>query len=241
MVTKWEDVLTTAEIAALTRTAVDDVVAELEAGRLRGFRIGTEWRVTENALRVFMEGELMSASRKETIAAFGSVTLMSDRDKQLKAQWTQRAKFAYTWPDGRSKETYDVAYEAEVALTSGLYHFVIGYTNRTAAGMRERRRVIVFLGTVPRIVPVVEFAGSNDFDQTHRLASVIKDRSGHHVRSDPQLPPEYQGMQTVIYSDVVVGPYAARSLAVLADSEDRDLMLHHALIRASYKGYVRTV
>ena len=49
-------VWTAAEIAELTRTAVEDVVAEVQAGRLRGFRIGSEVRVTDQALRVFMHG-----------------------------------------------------------------------------------------------------------------------------------------------------------------------------------------
>ena len=153
-------------------------------------------------------------------------------------RWQAGALFHHVWPDG-TKEKYDTAYEADVPLSSGTRHFVIGYTNRSAAGMKDRRRVIVFLGHVPQITPIVEFSGTNDYAQTRRVASVIKDPSNRHVRSQSQLPVEYQGVPTVIYSDVVIGKNAARSLAVLADNDDRDLMLRHAIIRAKYKGLIR--
>jgi len=237
MATEIRKVWTAAEIAELTRTAVEDVVAEVEARRLRGFRIGSELRVTDQALQAFMDGGPASEAGGGVPASPPPIPPAPPAAMQLTAAWAPRPKFTYLWPDGKTRESYEEAYEADVTLPSGQQHFVIGYTNRKSAGM-NRRRVIVFLGRVPQIVPVVEFSGANDFATSKRVASVIKDAGNKHVRSQADLPVEYQGFPTVIYSDVVVGPYAARSMAVLAQDDDRDLMLRHAIVRAKAKGMI---
>lgn len=230
-------VWTPAEIAELTRTAIEDVVAEMSGGRLRGFRIGPDWRVTDAALQSFMNGEVVKESANGSDA--DDVRLEDPHKLDAKIEWKpMKADFTYTWPNGETKETFDTAFEATVALSSGNHRFVIGYTVRKAAGMKNRKRIIVFLGQSQRLVPMVEFAGSNDFERTHRVASMIKGSSNERFHSPSQLPPEYRGMPTVVYSDLVIGPYAARSLAVLADYDDRDLMLRHAIIRATYKGLI---
>jgi hypothetical protein len=226
-------VWTLEEIAKLTRTPVGEVVAEVKAGRLRGFQIGSAWRVTEYSLRAFMEGAPCTATDRLAASAPPNPPM------SLLAPWSSRPTFAHTWPDGKTEETYDTAYEADVSLPSGRHHFVIAYANRKAAGMKDRRRVIVFMGHVPRLVPLVEFSGANDYATTQRVASVIKDASNKHVRTTAMLPAEYQGFPTAIYSDVVVGPNAAKSVAVLANSDDRDLMLRHAIIRARQKGLIK--
>ncbi len=41
---------------------------------------------------------------------------------------------------------------------------------------------------------------------------------------------------TDIYTNLVTGPYAARSVAVIADENDYALMARHAVIRALWKG-----
>jgi len=45
-------------------------------------------------------------------------------------------------------------------------------------------------------------------------------------------------MPIVIYSEVVVGKYATKSIAVIAKDDEKDIMLRHALIRALYKGWI---
>ena len=225
-------VLTPEEVAERTRTSPEAICAELEAGRLRGFKIGGEWRVTADQLVAFMTGEAnQSRGGRGEQRSDAMLAALSE------VEWKSRDQFAYTWPDGKTTETYDTAYEADVEQPSGRHHFVIGYTTRRAAGM-DRPRVIVFLGEVPQIVPVVEFAGENDFEATHRLASVIKHPDGHHVRSEAQLPSEYEDLPTAMYPDLVAGPYAARSMAVVAHNDDWATMLRHALIRARYKGWL---
>ena len=221
--------LTPEEVAEVTRTSKEDVEAELEAGHMPGFKIGNKWRILEGQLLAFMNCKLDSGKNGATESLVNNIP---------QTEWKQREPFDYKWPDG-SIENYELAYEANVELSSRCHQFIIGYTNRKAAGMEDRRRVIIFLGNGRTIIPVVEFAGANDFAETRRLASVIKERNGRHVRSQWQLPPEYVGMPTVVYSDIVVGPYAANSLAVITNEDDRNTMLHHALIRARYKGWIR--
>jgi len=220
-----KEVLMPDEIAEILRVSANDVVAELESGRLNGFRVGSHWRVTNESLRRFMGGGNDSRPPGDPVVPDATG-----------ADWSEREPFEFRWPDG-TVERYDSAFEADVTLKTGTKHVVIGLGNRKAAG-QDRRRVVVFFGEPPKLVPVVEFTGANDFNTTKRVASVVKDRTGHHVRSESQLPTEYIGMPTEIYSDVVVGPYAARSVAVVVTENDLDTMLKHALIRALYKGWI---
>lgn len=225
MTNELPDIFTVEEVAEYTRTSAEAVLTELSCGRLRGLRIGAEWRVTADQLRAFVgDGTVGGSGANGTGPA-----------DVLGIDWEPRDPFTYQWPLGKV-ESYDTAYEADVGLPSGQQHVVIGYGNRRAAGL-NRRRVVVFFGHLPQPIPVVEFTGANDFDTSKRLASVIKDRTGHHVRS--RVPQEYDGVATAIYRSIVAGPYAARGMAVVADAEDRDTMVRHAIIRARYKGWVR--
>jgi len=219
------DVLTPTEIAELIRTSEEAVISELSNGRLRGFKIGDEWRVTKDELRMFMTGDININEQKGTKIMVKNNTLV---------EWNKREKFTFKWPDGY-EENYEFGYETEI---EGGHQFVIGYTNRAAAEKKDRRRVVVFQDHGSYLVPVVEFTGANDFTETRRLASIIKDRKGRHVRFKSQLPPEYMEMPIVIYSEVVVGKYAAKSIAVIAKDDEKDTMLRHALIRALYKGWI---
>ena len=220
------EVLLPQEVAEITRTSDKDVLEALEQGQLPGFRLGKEWRVTARALRAYMlPGGPTSSGQDEK----GEVA--------PQAQWRAATPFEFRWPDGKL-EHYHSAFEADVTAGDKQQHVVIGYGERQAAG-KERRRVVVFFGVPPRLVPVVEFTGTDDHAQTRRVASIIKDRSGHHVRQLEQLPPEYQTMSVAIYSDVVVGPNAARSVAVVVAEDERDVMARHALIRGGYKGWFK--
>jgi len=85
------------------------------------------------------------------------------------------------------------------------------------------------------MIPIVEFCGADDHAKTRRVASVIKDRNNREVRSATTLPPEYRDFPTAVYSEVVVGPYAHRSMAVVVKEDDRDTMLRHALVRLKFR------
>jgi len=49
------ELYTPAQIAQKLGVAESDVVASLEAGDLKGRRIGTQWRVTRDALEAFLK------------------------------------------------------------------------------------------------------------------------------------------------------------------------------------------
>ena len=117
----------------------------------------------------------------------------------------------------------------------------VGFCTRKAAGDENRKRVVVFLGQPPSLIALVEFAGedSHIFETSGRMVSVVKLRGGQqHVRPGDPIPPEYAGLPLVTYTDVVTGPYAAGSMAVVAQKDDDDSMAHHALIRAHSKGLI---
>lgn len=210
-------ILTPEEVANRLQVDVTDIVAECEAGRLRGVRVGEKWRITLAALLTFLGGVTGSGSVANPVVI-----------------WTPCEPFKFKWPDG-TVEKYAEAFEADVQIGGEKRHFVIGYAYRDAAGMK-RRRVVVFMGHIPQIVPMVEFTGTNDFEDSKMVVSVVKGRDNHHVKSVDQLPPEYSGIPTIIYSDVVIGPYAPRSVAVYVKDSDRDIMARHAIIRGGFKG-----
>ena len=128
------------------------------------------------------------------------------------------------------------AYEARLKIGGRARAIRIGFCNRKVAGDKDRRRSVVFLGIHP---PLVEFAGENTpfFAVTGRMASVIKLPSGQHLRPGDPVPPEYEGFPLVTYNQLVVGPYAAASLAVIAHKDDLTLMAHHGLIRLATRGW----
>jgi hypothetical protein len=94
----------------------------------------------------------------------------------------------------------------------------------------------VFFGSPEATLqPVVEFAGANDYDTTGQLASVVKLPTGKHLRPGEPVPEEYADMPLGVYSDCVVGPNAARSIAVIASRNDLGVIARHAIIRARWK------
>jgi hypothetical protein len=163
----------------------------------------------------------------------------------LSPEWRLANSFSYKWPAYSSEkhstapERYTKAYETEIDLPSGRYNIKIGYTTRKAFGIDNRLRITVFITIGNLFTPAVEFVGTDDFMETYKVASVIKTKKGHQVHSADQLPAEYKEMRIATYSDVVRGPYASHGLAVVADVNDRNTMLRHALIRAYYKGWIK--
>jgi len=217
-------VFTVDEVADILRVAKETVVDELENGNIPGFKVGSEWRILKEKLFSLMEVNMDT----ETTSVIDEST--------LDVKWRKSDPFEYKWPEG-SVEHYNEAYEANLTLPD-CSQVKIGYTTREAASMKDRYRVIVFMKLGSQLIPVVEFAGANDFEDTHQVASVIKNDDNKHVRSLSELPSEYSGFPIKIYSEVVVGRYASNGLAVVIDKDDRRTMLHHALIRSSYKGWI---
>ncbi|MFU8796682.1 MAG: helix-turn-helix domain-containing protein, partial [Dehalococcoidia bacterium] len=56
-------ILTIKEVAEYFRIREETVLGEIEEGRLEGFRIGNEWRLTEEQLAEFVNRNHRSVSR----------------------------------------------------------------------------------------------------------------------------------------------------------------------------------
>ncbi|TWT44839.1 hypothetical protein RAS1_12570 [Phycisphaerae bacterium RAS1] len=213
--------LTPDEIAAWLKLDVSDVLTELNSGRLRGLKMGTQWRVPKHELDAMVSPNVgVGDSHTDAIAG----------------NWAACADFAYIWPNG-NREKCTSAAQIDVKLASGTRRFSIGYALRKCFG-QPRRRIVVFMGRAPKIVPAVEFVGTNDFADTKHVASVIKGPDNKHIRTASDLPPEYRGFRTCVFGDEIVGPNAFQCIAILAREDERDAMLRHAIIRARYKGWI---
>ena len=109
------------------------------------------------------------------------------------------------------------------------YTFKIGFGNRKSSG-QERRRVTIWLGNRA----VVEFAGSNNYDDDGLLAGIIRLRNGKQLTTQ-RIPDEYKGFRVERYNSVVKGPRASTGMAVIVHKDDLKSMLNHAAIRATWK------
>ncbi len=213
------------------------VVAELEAGRLKGFKIGGEWRTTVESLLDFIHRQLTTNVEIAALGEHGGDSLA-----HVEIAWQPIEPFSFTWPRTAGADPDDVvpeyhkpAFAATIPFQGRRVSVRIGFTDRVAAGMK-RKRVNVFLEAGSTLVPLVQFVGANDYEETGRLASVIKKEDGLHLRPGELVPAEYRDMPHCLYSEVVAGKNAARSVAVLAHRDDLPLMARHGLIRARWKG-----
>jgi hypothetical protein len=242
-------VFTVNEVAESVRSTPDSVIAEFEGGRLRGFQVGGEWRTTLPDVLAFIgasNGVTSTERRTESPAA----NVLVQRGFEI--EWRPAEGFDYRWPSRTGEpeaiEEYPVSFEGIVSKNGRIRQnkrLLIGFTTRESAGMADRRRATVFLmrtdsrnGT-PTLYPLVEFAGANDYDTTHRLASVIKLRNRKQLKPGDLIPVEYRNFETCVYSDVVNGPYASNGLAMVVRDNDLDSMAHHALVRLKWSGMKR--
>jgi hypothetical protein len=263
-------VLTLEAAAVRLLTTPEKILAELEAGRLEGFRIGDEWRTTEAALLKFMG--VCASAPQERIPSMTAAPTQAARPSRdfaaglADAPWRRVDPFEYQWPKKRTEpdkqpEFYEEAYATRVTIARREVPLLIGFCNRESAGDKERRRAVVFMGhhpsfhpskarfggwrppglqdvvlmgRLPSLYPLVEFTGENSdaFAVTGRMASIIKLPSGEHLRPGDPVPAEYADFPLTVYNQLVVGPYAAASLAVVAHKDDFSLMASHGLIRA---------
>ena len=199
---------------------------ELETGALHGFMIGREWRSSSEDLLAYIRGEKR-----------GDVTNPARSPGDVappKSQWdiVEVAPFDFNWPrkgGGSHTEHYDKAYEATFTANGQEYTFRLGFGNRESSG-QLRRRVTVWLGNRA----VVEFAGSNEYEEDGLLAGIIRLRNGKQLTTQ-RIPEEYRGFRLARYNTVVRGPRASTGMAVIAHRDDLTPILEHAIIRATWK------
>lgn len=147
---------------------------------------------------------------------------------------------SYAWPEER--EFYDEyrVYAGETQR-AGTVHLALGKKDRRLAWDAERMHVVVFLTSGSPQVPVVEFQGTDDFEDTRELVSVIRGLGGAKSKKmfgpgDP-LPPVYaERFRTTLYSERIRVRGAWGKVAVIAREDEPDAILNHALIQARRRG-----
>ncbi len=232
-------VVTIEDAAQQFVTTPEAVIGELEAGRLRGFRVGGEWRTTEAALLEFIE-EASAApggpgpNSGSAASDGGDSNAEDDSGAPIPdlagLEWREVGPQDYRWP--KDIEGFEGGYETKVTVGRRQLPVRVVYCNRKAYG-RDRRRTVVLVGQ--RMYPVVEFVGADEFDKTGLMASFVKPQGREHLRPGGAVPAEYDGLPRDIFTNLVTGPYSPESIAVVAHKDDRNLMARHGLIRARQK------
>lgn len=211
--------MTLEEVADYLKIDKDVILAELQKGNIRGFKLGTEWRFTDAGILEFITNN----------HALSFVTQKANDELEYEPVHFDRVEsFEYQWPGGI--EQFESGYETTRNINGRSHTFKIGFTNRHAAG-QMRRRVVVWV----KNWPVVEFAGSNDYESNGLLAGVIKTQNGKQLRPSARIPEEYRNFNIARYDSIIQGPYASRNMAVIVSKDDLETMLRHAIIRATWK------
>lgn len=201
------------------------ILAELEEGHLKGFKIGGQWRSSEIDIKAFL-------SEKPTVSREGQLLKVVRDQKRNNWEITKIEPFDFNWPKkggGGNTEHYDEAYEATKTEDGRHYTFKIGFGYREAAGLL-RRRVTIWIGSRA----IVEFTGGNNFNDDGILAGIIRNEEGKQIKTK-RVPEKYAGFKTIQYDSIVQGPRASGGMAVIAHKSDLVTMLEHAWIRAVWK------
>lgn len=142
---------------------------------------------------------------------------------------------SYRWPSYRESYERYVVYAATTDR-DGAVHIALGEAPRADAWGRDRRYVVAFLsGEAPKI-PLVEFLEA-DPEGSGEMLAVIRGLGGGGSRKmfgpGDALPAPYpEAFRIERYRDRIDAPGAWNKLAVIADDDDREAMLNHALLQA---------
>jgi len=150
--------------------------------------------------------------------------------------------YEYCWPPCRSEENKEVFEEArcfEVYVNGRMQKFLIAYGYREAFG-RNRRRIVVYRAGLRggKPMPVVEFAGTDDYNNTKNVVSIIKkpDRKFMKVK-EVMLYPEYSKIRHYIVEHATAIKRGKLGYAALrAREDDIKLILYHALTQYKWRG-----
>jgi len=221
-------ILTPKEVSDYLKVREDVVLRELEAGNLHGFKVGEEWRCSEEGILDYIMGRQIGV---EPAGSRQSSRKNPVRDGQINI--IETGAFDFAWPKrggGGRTEHYDKGYEATKKINSQEYVFRIGFGNRKSAG-EVRRRVTIWLGNRA----IVEFAGSNDHESDGLLGGIIRLKNGKQLAGQ-RVPDEYRNFRVERYNSIVRGPRASTGMAVVVHKDDLESMVAHAIIRATWKG-----
>jgi len=211
-------VYTPEEAAQTLKTDTKTILSEIQAGHLEAFRVGSDWRTTEQSIMDFVA---RGGSRPTDSAIPRPI---SPHTKLQKAPG-----FQYMWPNGLTEE-YPLAYEGTSDDSARHFEVKIGIGEREMAG-RNRKRVLVLLNGRP----TVEFAGADDFETSDLVASLITLPNKSRLKTHQPIPKEYRSFDVRQYNSLIKGPRAAKTMAVVAKIDDLDTMVSHAVNRAIYR------
>jgi hypothetical protein len=148
----------------------------------------------------------------------------------------KQAPFSYRWPTG--EEIFDEALCFNV--DGDIYYIAYGF--REAFGS-NRRRVIVFRRSRKgkTLSALVEFAGTDDWNETKLVASFIKKPDNKYARiGEAEKLPEYAVLKDHIKEHSSVIKDGKRGYAALVVREDDyEKILYHAVQRYKYKSSVK--
>ena len=221
------NIMTVKEVADYFRVEDDVVLSEIETGRLKGFRVGSEWRTSDKEILAYM------GMQKPTVQ-IGAVGSSATPQIEIDGGFKEIEPFDFTWPGRKGEGTiehYDSGYEAVPQINGRQYTFRLGFGWREAAG-QKRRRITVWIGNRA----IVEFVGGNSYDKDKLVAGIIRLPNNRQLIPHGQIPKEYKDFRVVRYDSVVRGPRASKNLAVVVSENNLDAMLQHAIIRAVWKG-----
>jgi len=219
--TALPNIWTLKEVTEYLKISEDIILKELETGYLHGFKIGQEWRFSDNDLLEYIDGK---HSRNFGAEKQG----LNTQETVIDSEFTEIGVFDFQWP--KNVEHFDKGYTVIQSVDGRHIKFRIGFTDREAAG-KMRRRIIVWMDERP----LVEFAGSNDYEADGLLASVIKLPNNKQLTPYQNLPKEYKDFKVARYDSIIRGPFASRNMAIIVNKDDFKAMLRHAIIRATWK------
>jgi len=241
-------VLLIEEVANILRCSTQDVQAEIESGKLKAFQVSGQLRVLESELQRFVSGSPSVHAQEPSSEQKGAgmsptVTADTATGKHLAIEFESMPTFTYVWPDGEPNE-YKSPLSVTVESAGKKAYFIIGKARSPKKQLGQLRwRYNVFLTSTPRssqgLISVLDFVGGNEFDHDHLMASLIRHRDGRLVKESDAIPSEYRDFRLVQFNTIVRGPYARSGLAVVADKDDIQTMIRHAVIRAIQKGWLR--
>jgi hypothetical protein len=163
----------------------------------------------------------------------GLEKLVSTESKLLEyTECGRQAPFSYMWPSG--EEVFD---EALCFNVNGDIYYV-AYGSREAFGS-NRRRVIVFRRSRrgKTLSALVEFAGTDNWNETKLVASFIKKPDDKYARiGEAEKLPGYNVLKDCIKEHSSVIKDGKKGLAALVVREDdHEKILYHAVQRYKYK------
>jgi len=211
-------IYTLEEVAQILKTSIDTIIVDINNGSLHAFRVGTEWRITKENLKSFIEKGGSQVGNNDKVAT-----------KIVNLDLKEAVAFKHIWPGG-DIEDYPEAFEGLAKNKYGNFEIKIGIGDRYAAG-KIRKRVVVFVNGRP----TVEFVGIDDFENTKLTMSLITLPNRKRLTARQAIPSEYKSFTIAKYNSLITGPHSMSTMAVLSKIDDYDTMVAHALIRVSYR------